>query len=98
MSSIAAIDATVDAAMNLGQIIRSLWRDGRRATLRTGGKVVPGSVPAEEYRKALAKARFIIESVDLAEQESRSRGAITQQKVIDSDNYISVSGAPNMDM
>lgn len=52
-------------------IIRSLWREGSRATLRTGGKVVPASVPAEEYREALAKARFIVESVDLAEQRAK---------------------------
>jgi anthranilate synthase component 1 len=49
-------------------IIRSLWLEGGVASTRTGGKVVPASVPEEEWREAVVKARFIVEAVERAEQ------------------------------
>ena len=49
-------------------IIRSLWLEGGVASTRTGGKIVPASVPEEEWREALVKARFIVESVERAER------------------------------
>lgn len=59
-----------DAQGEFAVVIRSLWMRGDRACIRTGGKVVPHSDPASEYREALAKARFLIDSVDRAEQSS----------------------------
>jgi anthranilate synthase component 1 len=54
-------------------IIRSLWLEGGMASTRTGGKIVPASVPEEEWREALVKARFIVESVERAERAMAAR-------------------------
>lgn len=54
-------------------IIRSLWLEGGVASTRTGGKIVPASVPEEEWREALVKARFIVESVERAERSMAAR-------------------------
>jgi anthranilate synthase component 1 len=52
----------------LAVVIRSLWLSNGRASLRVGGKIVPGSDAAAEYRECLSKAIFLTEGVDCAER------------------------------
>ncbi|WP_082549011.1 chorismate-binding protein [Rhizobacter sp. Root404] len=61
-----------DSNAEFAVIIRSLWMQGNQAAIRTGGKIVPGSDPSSEHREALAKARFLIESLDRVEQSLAS--------------------------
>jgi anthranilate synthase component 1 len=52
----------------LAVVIRSLWLSNGLASLRVGGKIVPGSDAATEYRECLSKAIFLLEGVDCAER------------------------------
>ena len=53
---------------DLAVVIRSLWLAEGRAALRVGGKIVATSSAGDEYREALAKARFLVEGVAHAER------------------------------
>lgn len=55
---------------DLAVVIRSLWLADGRASLRVGGKIVAGSSAGDEYREALAKARFLVEGVAHAERDA----------------------------
>lgn len=61
------INPASDSA-ELAVVIRSLWISNGRASLRVGGKIVPGSDAAAEYRECLLKAIFLTEGVNCAER------------------------------